>query len=90
MVKTINGKRRLGVEPRDLCTCGHQRAVHHKSESPKANTGYVLMVSANCAFCYCEQFKKGKTRFLKRDLSPRSPRDRAGFHFAIDHSSVNW
>jgi hypothetical protein len=70
MMKTINGKFRQAIDLHDLCTCGHQHTVHHKSKSPKVNTGYLIMVSRNCAFCYCVQFKKDKTRFLKCDFKP--------------------
>lgn len=48
------------MNPRDLCTCGHQRAAHRKSESLKvdpAHLGKLPKTRQPCALCYCSQFK---------------------------------
>src|SRR5579859_4698258 len=49
-----------GMEARELCTCGHQRAAHHKGEPPKAGSGgpaKAPKTRTECALCYCTQFK---------------------------------
>jgi hypothetical protein len=46
------------MDPRDLCTCGHQHAAHHKSESAKVSPTHAGELSkTDCALCYCARFK---------------------------------
>ena len=52
--------RSQAMEVRELCTCGHQRAAHHKAESPKPGPGApgkMPKAKTDCALCYCTQFK---------------------------------
>src|SRR5258708_21061458 len=56
------------MDPRDVCTCGHQRAAHHKSESAKVSPIYAGKLSktkTDCALCYCTHFKAGRRTLSK-------------------------
>src|SRR5580658_691647 len=52
----------------DLCTCAHQCAVHHKSESAKVSpsvAGKLSKTKTDCALCYCTQFKVARRTLSK-------------------------